>query len=101
MARPMVSEELWEVVEPLIPTVERRFRHPGGKRIHDREVVTGILFVATVVIYPLKSITPAVPLGVVDLPASCRSRTTGACGSAFTRHWRAPPRPTAATRSSG
>jgi transposase len=34
-----------EVVEPLIPKVERRFRHPGRKRLDDRRVLTGILFV--------------------------------------------------------
>ena len=45
MARPIVSDELWEVVEPLIPKVERRFRHPGRKRLDDRRVLTGILFV--------------------------------------------------------
>jgi len=45
MARPIVSDELWEVIEPLIPKVERRFRHPGRKRIDDRKVLTGILFV--------------------------------------------------------
>jgi transposase len=45
MARPIVSDELWEVVEPLIPRVERRFCHPGRKRLDDRKVLTGILFV--------------------------------------------------------
>lgn len=45
MARPIVSDELWEIVEPLIPAVPRRFRHPGRRRIPDRRVLTGILFV--------------------------------------------------------
>jgi transposase len=45
MAKPIVSDELWEIVEPLIPKVERRFRHPGRKRIPDRQVLAGILFV--------------------------------------------------------
>jgi transposase len=45
MARPLVSDELWEVVEPLIPKVPRRFKHPGRNRIPDRQVLTGILFV--------------------------------------------------------
>ena len=45
MAQPLVSEELWELVEPLIPKVERRYRYPGRKRIEDRRVLTGILFV--------------------------------------------------------
>lgn len=45
MARPIVSDDLWEVIEPLIPEVPRRFRHPGRKRIDDRKVLMGILFV--------------------------------------------------------
>lgn len=45
MAQPLVSDELWELFEPLIPTVERRYRYPGRKRIDDRKVLTGILFV--------------------------------------------------------
>jgi transposase len=45
MASPLVPDELWEVVEPLIPKVERRYRYPGRKRIGDRQTLTGILFV--------------------------------------------------------
>ncbi len=45
MARQIVSEELWEIIEPLIPKVERRYRYPGRMRVGDREVLTGILFV--------------------------------------------------------
>jgi transposase len=45
MAGPLVSDELWEMVEPLIPVVPRRFKHPGRKRIPDRQVLTGIMFV--------------------------------------------------------
>jgi transposase len=45
MARPIVSDELWEIVESLIPKVKRRYRYPGRKRIPDRQVLTGILFV--------------------------------------------------------
>lgn len=45
MAKPLVSDELWELVEPLIPKVERRFRFPGRKRIDDRKVLSGILFI--------------------------------------------------------
>jgi len=41
----MVSDELWELVEPLIPKVARRYRFPGHKRLDDRKVLTGILFV--------------------------------------------------------
>lgn len=45
MARPLVSDELWELIEPLIPKVTRRRRFPGRKRLNDRKVLTGILFV--------------------------------------------------------
>jgi transposase len=45
MASPLVPDELWEVVEPLIPKVERRYRYPGRKRVPDRKALTGILFV--------------------------------------------------------
>jgi transposase len=45
MAKPLVSDELWELVKPLIPKVPRRQRFPGRKRIDDRKVLTGILFV--------------------------------------------------------
>jgi transposase len=45
MARPLVSEELWGLIEPLIPKVPRRHRFPGRKRLDDRKVLTGILFV--------------------------------------------------------
>ena len=39
------SDELWELVEPLLPVKERRFRHPGRKRLPDREALQRILFV--------------------------------------------------------
>ena len=45
MAKSLVSDELWAIVEPLIPKVERRYRFPGRRRIDDRSVLTGILFV--------------------------------------------------------
>ncbi len=41
----IVSDELWELVEPLLPKRERRFRYPGRKRLPDREALCGILFV--------------------------------------------------------
>src|SRR6478672_5878442 len=45
MPRPLVSDALWELVEPLIARVPRRHRFPGRKRIDDRSVLTGIVFV--------------------------------------------------------
>jgi len=44
MARPLVSDALWEIVEPLIPVVEKSPK--GGRpRVGDRQALTGILFV--------------------------------------------------------
>ncbi|MEU9201256.1 IS5 family transposase [Streptomyces sp. NPDC048332] len=48
MARPKsweVDDELWAVIEPLLPKVVRRTRHPRRKRHPDRLVFQGILFV--------------------------------------------------------
>jgi transposase len=45
MAKPLVSDGLWERIEPLLPRVERRYRYPGRKRVPDRHALTGILFV--------------------------------------------------------
>ena len=41
----VVPDELWELVEPLLPRVERRFRFPGRSRLPDRQALQGILFV--------------------------------------------------------
>src|SRR5271169_5423478 len=41
----IVSDELWELVEPLLPVKERRFRYPGRKRLPDLQAPQGILFV--------------------------------------------------------
>jgi transposase len=41
----IVSDELWELVEPLLAKKERRFRYPGRKRFCDRRALQGILFV--------------------------------------------------------
>ena len=40
-----VSDELWARIEPLLPVVPRRADHPGRKRLDDRKVLCGILFV--------------------------------------------------------
>ena len=44
MAKPLVSDELWKLVEPLLPSIERS---PKGGRppIGHREALAGILFV--------------------------------------------------------
>jgi transposase len=46
MAKPLVSDELWELLQPLLPPPKpRRFRYPGRKPVGDRQALTGILFV--------------------------------------------------------
>jgi len=46
MAKPLLPDELWEVIRPLLPPAKpRRSRHPGRKPIDDRKALTGILFV--------------------------------------------------------
>jgi len=41
----IIPDELWDRIEPLLPQVKRRYRHPGHKRLDDRKVLSGILFV--------------------------------------------------------
>ncbi len=44
MAKPLVTDELWEVIEPLVP--EEPPKPKGGRpRVPDRAALTGILFV--------------------------------------------------------
>lgn len=46
MAKVLVDDELWAVVELLLPaTKARRFRFPGRKPIDNRRALSGILFV--------------------------------------------------------
>jgi transposase len=46
MAKPILDDELWTLIEPLFPAPKpRRFRYPGRKPIGNREALTGILFV--------------------------------------------------------
>src|SRR5262245_16276271 len=44
MAKPLVSDALWQRIEPLLPK-PRRFRFPGRKPLDHRKVLTGIVFV--------------------------------------------------------
>ena len=42
----LVTDDLWERVQPLLPPApERRFRFPGRKPLDYRKILTGILFV--------------------------------------------------------
>ena len=45
MAKQLVSDELWTIIEPYIPIRPRRKHNPGRKPVPDRACLTGILFV--------------------------------------------------------
>lgn len=47
LARRLVPDELWEVVEPLIPPAKVRPQGGGRSRVDDRAVFTAITFVLT------------------------------------------------------
>ena len=45
MAKPIIDDKTWAILEPLVPVKPRRARYPGRKRLDNRAVLTGILFV--------------------------------------------------------
>jgi transposase len=45
MAKPLLDNDLWESIEPLLPARPRRARFPGRKPLDNRKALTGILFV--------------------------------------------------------
>lgn len=46
MAKPLVPDDLWEIIRPILPAPgPRRFRFPGRKPVDDRTALAGILFV--------------------------------------------------------
>ena len=46
MVKPILDDDLWALIEPLLPPPkQRRARYPGRKPLDDRAVLTGILFV--------------------------------------------------------
>jgi transposase len=46
MAKPLMDDELWQIVEPLLPKPKRRRRRYAGRRpLDNRTVVAGLLFV--------------------------------------------------------
>jgi len=46
MPKPLVDDELWELIQPLLPPPKpRRRRYPGRKPLDNRQVLTGIFFV--------------------------------------------------------
>ena len=46
MAKPILDDELWALIEPLLPPPKRRRkRHAGRKPVANRRALTGILYV--------------------------------------------------------
>jgi transposase len=46
MAKPLLPDDLWELIAPLLPPPKpRRRRYPGRKPIDNRKALTGVLFV--------------------------------------------------------
>jgi transposase len=46
MDKPIIDDELWERIEPLLPEPKpRREKYPGRKPVPDRAALSGILFV--------------------------------------------------------
>ena len=46
MAKPILDDDLWTLIEPMLPPPKpRRFRYPGRKPITHRQALTGIIFV--------------------------------------------------------
>ena len=46
MAKPLVDDELWKLIQPLLPSPKpRRKRYPGRKPVDNRKALSGVLFV--------------------------------------------------------
>jgi transposase len=45
MAIATITDGLWELLQPLLPTTPRRVRSPGRRRLDHRQVLNGILYV--------------------------------------------------------
>jgi len=63
MAKPLVDDALWEIIQPLLPPPKRRRRrYPGRKPLDDRETLTGVLFVLKTAI-PWEDLPPEMGCG--------------------------------------
>ena len=45
MPKPLIEDDLWARIEPLLPKKRRRKRYAGRRPLEDRMVLSGILFV--------------------------------------------------------
>ena len=67
MRKPLVDDELWELIQPLLPSPKpSRMRYPGRRPMGNRQALTGILFV-------LKS---GIPLEMLPQEMGCGSGMT-------------------------
>ncbi len=82
MGKPLVSDKLWELIQPLLPTPKpRRRRYPGRKPLNDRRVLTGILFVQKER-HPLADATPGDGMRLGHELLASSSRLAGSWGLA-------------------
>jgi len=63
MRRAVVDDKLWNLIEPLLPRVSGRAHYPGCKRIDDRKVLSGIVFVLTTGIAAWQQLPPELGFG--------------------------------------
>jgi transposase len=67
MPKALIEDELWELIEPLLPAAKpRRRKNPGRMPVSDRAALTGILFV-------LRS---GIPWNMLPLEMGCGSGAT-------------------------
>lgn len=45
MVRPIIDDQLWKTIEPLVPPKGRHAWYPGKRSVDERAALTGILFV--------------------------------------------------------
>ncbi len=63
--KPLVTDALWERIQPLLPPhPPRRARYPGRKPLDDRMVLTGILFVPGMICPPNSAADAARPADI-------------------------------------
>lgn len=67
MPKALIDDELWSIIEPLLPPAKpRRKKYPGRAPISDRQALSGILFV-------LRS---GIPWNMLPIEMGCGSGTT-------------------------
>ena len=85
MGTPIIDDELWALIEPLLPPPKpRREKYPGRRRVPDRAVLNGILFVFKT---GIRWCDLSIKLGFGSGPTCWRACATGkrrACGTGCT-----------------